>query len=147
MALAADGRAPKVDVELSTAGAGVISLLEVVESAFARNMADLQSQDRNAQDAHEKLMQQSKVVKAQKESDVKQKTTEATKLERSATELGSDIASTKQQLEAVKEYLGKLQEECTAKVESRSERRAKRQKEMKGLQEALSILESSSTSV
>lgn len=143
MALAADGRAPRVDIaEVSTAGAGVISFLEVVESDFARNMADLQSQDRNAQEAYEKLMQQSKVVKAQKESDVKHKTTEATNLERSATELRSDTASAKQQLEAVTEYLGKLQEECTAKVETREERMAKRQKEMEGLQEALSILES-----
>eukprot|EP00435_Cladocopium_sp_Y103_P001923 s1105_g1.t1 len=154
MALAADGRAPKVDIaEVSTAGAGVISFLEVVESDFARNMADLQSQDRNAQEAYEKLMQQSKVVKAQKEADVKHKTTEATNLERSATELRSDTASAKQQLEAVTEYLGKLQEECTAKelktqwlrfalVETREERMAKRQKEMEGLQEALSILES-----
>lgn len=143
MALAADGRAPRVDIaEVSTAGAGVISFLEVVESDFARNMADLQSQDRNAQEAYEKLMQQSKVVKAQKEADVKHKTTEATNLERSATELRSDTASAKQQLEAVTEYLGKLQEECTAKVETREERMAKRQKEMEGLQEALSILES-----
>lgn len=144
MALAADGRAPRVDMgdEVSTAGAGVISLLEVVESDFARNMADLQSQDRNAQDNFEQLMQESKVVKAQKEADVKHKTTEATNLERSATELRSDTASAQQQLEAVTEYLAKLKEECTAKVETKEERMAKRQKEMEGLQEALSILES-----
>jgi len=146
MALAADGRAPRVDVaEVSTAGAGVISFLEVVESDFARNMADLQSQDRNAQEAYEKLMQQSKIVKAQKDADVKHKTTEATNLERTATELRSDTASAKQQLEAVTEYLAKLTEECTAKVETREERMAKRQKEMEGLQEALSILESGAT--
>eukprot|EP00913_Durusdinium_trenchii_P000932 g861.t1 len=87
-------------------------------------------------------MQESKVVKAQKEADVKHKTTEATNLERSATELRSDTASAQQQLEAVTEYLAKLKEECTAKVETKEERMAKRQKEMEGLQEALSILES-----
>ncbi|CAE7669388.1 unnamed protein product [Symbiodinium necroappetens] len=62
MALAAEGRAPRLaEVEASTAGAGVISLLEVVESNFARNMADLQSQDRNAQENYDQMIHESQV--------------------------------------------------------------------------------------
>lgn len=142
MALAAEGRAPRLaEVEASTAGAGVISLLEVVESNFARNMADLQSQDRNAQENYDQMIHESQVLKAQKNADVKHKTTEATNLERSVTELRSDSASAQQQFEAVTEYLAKLKDECTAKVETREERIARRAKEMEGLQEALSILE------
>jgi len=144
MAMAADGRAPRFEApEVSNAGAGIISLLEVVESNFARNMAELQSQDRNAKENYQRLMQESKVLKAQKDADVKHKTTEATNLERSASELKSDTLSAKQQLEAVTEYLAKLKDECSAKVETREERIARRKKEMEGLQEALSILESS----
>jgi len=143
MALAAEGRAPRLsEVEASTAGAGVISLLEVVESNFARNMADLQSQDRNSQENYDRLMQESQVLKAQKDADVKHKSTEATNLERSVTELRSDSAAATQQFEAVTEYMAKLKDECTAKVETREERIARRAKEMEGLQEALSILES-----
>lgn len=120
MALAAEGRAPRLaEVEASTAGAGVISLLEVVESNFARNMADLQSQDRNAQENYDQMIHESQVLKAQKNADVKHKTTEATNLERSVTELRSDSASAQQQFEAVTEYLAKLKDECTAKVETR----------------------------
>ncbi|CAE7217061.1 unnamed protein product [Symbiodinium pilosum] len=143
MALAAEGQPPRLtEVEASAAGAGVIGLLEVVESNFARNMADLQSQDRNAQENYEQMIHQSQVLKAQKDADVKHKTTEATNLERSVTELRSDSASAQQQFEAVTEYLAKLKDECTAKVETREERIARRGKEMEGLQEALSILES-----
>lgn len=142
MALAAEGRAPRLtEVEASQAGAGVISLLEVVESNFARNMADLQSQDRNAQENYDQMIHESQVLKAQKDADVKHKTAEATNLERSMTELRSDSASAQQQFEAVTEYLAKLKDECTAKVETREERIARRAKEMEGLQEALSILE------
>ena len=67
---------------------------------------DVERKEKNAEDSHERLMQQSQALKAQKEADVKHKTSEVTNLERSAAELRSDAASAKQQLEAVGESLG-----------------------------------------
>jgi len=146
MALAAQGKAPKLDTSSvgANAGAGVIGLLEVIEESFAKNMATLQAQDRNNQESYEEVVAQSKVLKAQKEGDLKHKTQEATAVERSVTELMSDHSSAQQQLEAIEEYMEKLKTECTAKVETREERIKKREKEVQGLQEALAILESES---
>eukprot|EP00930_Biecheleria_cincta_P006650 TRINITY_DN1076_c0_g1_i3.p1 TRINITY_DN1076_c0_g1~~TRINITY_DN1076_c0_g1_i3.p1 ORF type:complete len:732 (-),score=219.72 TRINITY_DN1076_c0_g1_i3:248-2443(-) len=147
MALAASGQTPGLGEETSAAkpyGANIVGLLEVIESSFAKNMADLQSQDRNAQEGFEELRRGSRSLKAQKEADVRHMTTEATNLERTVTELQSDEASARQQLDAVSEYYGRLKTECSpAKADSSKQRAARRNKEMEGLKEALSILASS----
>jgi len=144
MALASQGKAPKLATSSvgANAGAGVIGLLEVIEESFAKNMATLQAQDRNAQESYEEVVAESKVLKAQMEGDLKHKTQEATSVERGVTELMSDHSSAQQQLEAIEEYMAKLKVECTAKVETHEERIKKREKEVQGLQEALAILES-----
>jgi BMFP domain-containing protein YqiC len=147
MELAASGQTPGLSDDAPAAkpyGANIVGLLEVIESSFAKNMADLQSQDRNAQESFEELRRGSKSLKGQKEADVKHMTTEATNLERTVTELQSDEASARQQLDAVNEYYGRLKTECSpAKADSSEQRATRRNKEMDGLREALSILESS----
>eukprot|EP00931_Biecheleriopsis_adriatica_P019865 TRINITY_DN13417_c0_g1_i1.p1 TRINITY_DN13417_c0_g1~~TRINITY_DN13417_c0_g1_i1.p1 ORF type:complete len:442 (-),score=127.01 TRINITY_DN13417_c0_g1_i1:49-1374(-) len=142
MAAAVEGKSPALNTAPvgANAGASVIALLEVVESDFTKQMADMQSEDRRAQQSYEGLMQEGKVLRAQKEASRRHKNEEAIYLERSITELRSDYASAKQQLEAVTEYLAKLKTECTAKVETREERIARRAKEIEGLQECLRIL-------
>jgi len=124
------------------AGAGVIGLIEVIAETFSNNMATLQAQDRNAQELFEELMAESKVLTAQKEGDLKHATQQATAVERRVSELMSDHSSAQQQLEAVEEYMEKLTDECTIKVESREERIKKREQEVQGLKEALAVLDS-----
>eukprot|EP00933_Yihiella_yeosuensis_P061243 TRINITY_DN64045_c0_g1_i1.p1 TRINITY_DN64045_c0_g1~~TRINITY_DN64045_c0_g1_i1.p1 ORF type:complete len:865 (+),score=281.35 TRINITY_DN64045_c0_g1_i1:109-2703(+) len=123
------------------ASATVVMMLEMIEQSFRENLAELASNDRKAQEEYDELMQNSKVMKAQKEGDQAHKQTRATQLERQITELAYDIQAATEQLQAVEEYKAKLEKECAGKVESRSERIKRRAAEMDGLKEALVILE------
>ena len=62
-------------------------------------------------------------------------------LDTSVTELSSDRAMADTELAAVMEYYGKLNESCIAKPETYEEREGRRENEIKGLKEAMSILE------
>merc|ERR1719161_594494 len=61
------------------AGGGIISMLEVIESDFAKNLAQEEEEEAAAQEEYEKVTQENKVAKTVKEQDVKYKTEEATK--------------------------------------------------------------------
>merc|ERR1740121_1258107 len=85
---------------------------------------------------------QAEIDKAAKEKDVQYKTKEAKGLDKSITELSSDKDNTKEQLDAVLEYLSKVEGECIAKPESYEERKKRREAELAGLKEGLEVLES-----
>merc|ERR1711957_956811 len=85
---------------------------------------------------------QNEISKAMKEQDVKYKTAESTGLDKSVAEMSSDKEGVQTELDAVLEYLASLEKQCIAQPESYSERAARREAEMSGLKEALSILDS-----
>jgi len=124
------------------AGGGIIELLEVVESNLAKNLAELQTEEDDAQTAYEKEMQESKVSKATKDQDISYKTKEYTSLDKSVAELQSDAATTNEELAAVNEYFAKVKDRCVAKPDKYADVKAKREEEIKGLEEAKSLLES-----
>jgi hypothetical protein len=72
---------------------------------------------------------------------VKYKTQEAAGLDKSISQLSSDRDSTGTELGAVNEYWAKISERCVAKPDSYAEIKAKREAEITGLKEALSVLE------
>merc|ERR1719261_26800 len=74
----------------SDAGGGIISMLEVIESDFAKNLAQEEEEEAAAQTAYDKLTQENKVTKTVKEQDVKYKTKEFTSLDKEIAELTSD---------------------------------------------------------
>merc|ERR1719352_2126959 len=76
-----------------------------------------------------------------KEQDVKYKTQEFKALDKHISELSSDKETTGNELSAVLEYYGKIKDRCIAKPETYEDRRARREAEIKGLKEALSILQ------
>merc|ERR1719478_935183 len=76
-----------------------------------------------------------------KSQDVKYKTKEAAGLDKSVSETSSDLEGTRAELNAVLEYLGKLDKMCVAKAEPYAERKARREAELAGLKQALEILE------
>lgn len=130
----------------SGAGQGIISLLEVVESDLAKGLAELQTEEDDAQTAFEKETQQMKVTKAAKEQDVLYKTKEYKALDKSVSELSSDFSTTSEELAAVEDYWAKVKARCVAKPESYADKKARREQEIKGLEDALSILDSESSS-
>merc|ERR550537_561699 len=95
----------------------------------------------DAASEYEKTTQENKVTKAMKEQDVKYKNQEAASLDKTISELSSDRDNTNNELAAVNEYYGQIRERCIAKPETYEQRRARREADINGLKEALSILE------
>lgn len=126
----------------SGAGAGIIGLLEVVESDIANNLAQVETEEDSAQTEYGRLTQENKLLKAAKGEDVVFKNKEIKSVEKTVTELTSDHDSSSTELAAVNEYLAKIREQCIAKPESYMERKARREAEIRGLEEALSLLTS-----
>merc|ERR1719174_2022352 len=121
---------------------GVIGLLEVVESDYSKGLAEMIAVEDAAAAAHYKQSMQNEVTKKMKEQDVKYKTKEYTGLDKAVTEHTSDRDGAQEELDAVLDYLAKLDDMCIAKPESYSERARRREAEIDGLRQALSILES-----
>merc|ERR1719436_918606 len=132
---------PEKHEKSSGAGSSIINVLEVCESDFASTLSKEESQEADSVELYEKTTQENKVATAEKEQDVKYKTKEAAALDKAISELSSDRATASTELSAVTEYYGKIKERCVAKPETYSERKARRQAEIEGLKEALSILE------
>merc|ERR1711979_157484 len=76
-----------------------------------------------------------------KDQDVKYKTQESKSLDKTVSEYSSDRESANTELSAVLDYYGKIKDRCIAKPETYAERKRRREAEIAGLKEALSILE------
>merc|ERR1719463_72996 len=133
--------APQSHGKASGAGGSIINILEVCESDFATNLAKEESQEADSAATYEKVTQENKVATATKSQDAKYKTKEAAGLDKQISELSSDRDTSSTELGAVMEYYGKIKERCVAKPESYEERKARREAEIKGLKEVLTILE------
>merc|ERR1719158_2066808 len=132
---------PTKHEKASGAGGGIISMLEVIESDFSKNLAQITEEEEAAQTAYDKQTQENKVTKTVKEQDVKYKTKEFTGLDKEVAELSGDRDGAQTELDAVLEYDEKIKDQCIAKPEPYEERKRRREAEIAGLKEALSILE------
>jgi len=132
---------PEKHSPASGAGGSIISMLEVIESDFAKNLAQEEEEEAAAQTEYDKLTQENKITKTTKEQDVKYKTMEYEGLDKDIVELTGDREGAQTELDAVLEYYEKIKEECIAKPEPYEERKKRREAEIAGLKEALSILE------
>merc|ERR1719188_73150 len=122
------------------AGGSIIDILEVVESDFAKNLADEEASEADALSIYDARTQEIKVSMATKSQDVKYKVQEFKGLDKDVNELSADRVSTNEELASVLEYFAKVNERCIAKPETYEERKARRESEIKGLKEALAIL-------
>merc|ERR1719486_481919 len=116
-------------------------MLEVIESDFSKNLAQIEEEEAAAQEEYDKQTQENKVTKTVKEQDVKYKTKEFTGLDKEIAELSGDREGANTELDAVLEYYEKIKDQCIAKPEPYEERKRRREAEIAGLKEALSILE------
>lgn len=122
------------------AGSGIVSLLEVIESDFTKGLAEMTVTEQTSQSEYDKETRENAITKATKEQSVKYKTKEFKGLDTSIAEAKADRRTAQEELDAILQYLGKLNDICIAKPESYSERKSRREAEIAGLKEALNIL-------
>merc|ERR1719408_474690 len=115
-------------------------LLEVCESDFTKGLAEMIATEEAAVAEYEKETKENEIRKVTMEQDVKYKTKEFTELDQAIAENTSDRDAVQAELDAVLEYLKKLEDQCIAKPETYEERVARREAELAGLREALEIL-------
>merc|ERR1719507_1047163 len=109
---------------------GEIGMLEVIESDFARLVADTMAAVAAAQNDYDTFMTDSKVDKSAKKQDETQV----------LTVKGEDLEGTQKELDAALAYFDKLKPSCVDAGVSYEDRVARREEEIKSLQEALRIL-------
>jgi DNA repair exonuclease SbcCD ATPase subunit len=138
---AKDSSASVSSTQLRSSGNGIISLLEVVESDFSKGYAEMKAAEESAVSEYQRLSKANDIEKATKMQDLKYKTKEAKSLDKATSETNADKSTVLQELDAVNEYNTGIKARCVAKAETYAERSRRRQEEIAGLKEALSILE------
>merc|ERR550537_1437713 len=124
-----------------SAASSVIGLLEVAESDFTKALEEAQSAEDAAQQEYDAMVQDTKVSRAEKMTDQKNKKAEVQRLQNMIAETKLDHKEASDELNAILEYLDKLKGSCETKAPSFEERQKRRKEEMEGLQNALAILE------
>merc|ERR1719359_1898630 len=133
----------KSEVDAEGDGSGILGVLEVAESDFAKGLAEARTVEQQAQSEYDQMAQDSKMLKMTKEMEIKGKQSEIKSLETTSTDLSSDKEGLTGELDAVLAYLDKLKPQCETKVPTYAERKAAREQEIEGLKDALGILEGS----
>merc|ERR1719231_871163 len=119
---------------------GVMGMLEVIESDFARLLAETTAAEQEAATEFEKFSSDSAEDKAVKSTESRSKTGEKTRKESALSSAKKDLATTKEELAAAMDYYEKLKPSCVDAGVSYEERVARRKEEIESLQEALKIL-------
>lgn len=123
------------------AGGQIIGILEVVESDFAKAIANLEEQEETSKAQYIKQTDQNKLDKAVKQEDVGAKTKAVKVLGKVTSETSTDLDGVQTELDAVNEYFAKIQQECVAKADPYEERRKRHEMTLQGLQNAMQILQ------
>merc|ERR1719473_2597661 len=119
---------------------GVIGMLEVIETDFARLESDTAAGEAAAQTEYDAFMSDSKTDKDQKATDIEHKTAKKQDENQALTVKKEDLEGTQDELDAALAYFDKLKPSCIDSGVSYEERVARRKEEIESLQEALKIL-------
>merc|ERR1719456_1431201 len=105
---------------------GVVGMIEVIQSDFARLEADTTSGEADAQKEYDGFMSDSATDKAAKGAEIDTKTSKKQNDEQSLEEKKSDLAGTQKELDAALEYYDKLKPSCVDSGVSYEDRVARR---------------------
>merc|ERR1711972_751397 len=119
---------------------GVIGMLEVIQSDFARLEADTKAAEATAQKEYDGFMTDSKVDKESKSTDIEHKTAKKQDETQALTVKKADLEGTQKELDAALAYFDKLKPSCVDAGVSYEDRVGRRKEEIESLQEALRIL-------
>merc|ERR1719506_3045586 len=143
-ALVQEGAEPEIfDSEykgMQSENGGVVGMLEVIESDFARLESETKASEATSQKEYDGFMSDSKVDKSAKSTDIEHKTAKKQDEEQALTEKKNDLEGTQKELDAALAYFDKLKPTCVDADVSYEERVARRKEEIESLQEALKIL-------
>jgi len=126
------------------AGAGVIHMLEVVQTDFARLETDTTSGEATEAKLYQEQKQDMAVSKAKKEKALEHKKIDLQKNQQEVTVKTADLESKKVELSAADQYYETLKPSCIDSGMSFKERAARREEEIQSLQDALRILDGES---
>merc|ERR1712174_28508 len=119
---------------------GVVGMLEVIESDFARLESETKAAEATAQKEYDTFMTDSKVDKEAKSTDIEHKTAKKQDQSQALTVANEDLEGTQKELDAALAYYDKLKPSCVDAGVSYEDRVARRKEEIESLQEALKIL-------
>jgi len=120
---------------------GVVGMLEVIESDFARLEAETKSAEASAQKEYDEFMDDSSSDKAKKATDIEHKTAKKQDESQALQTAQEDLAGTQEELDAALQYFDKLKPSCVDAGVSYEDRVARRKEEIASLQQALEILD------
>jgi flagellar biosynthesis chaperone FliJ len=121
-------------------GHGVVAILEIAIQDFTDLEVEARQEERKAEKMFKDLTLETRIRTAQFSKDVEFKSRSKIKLEGEQARSEADLKSYEKELEAVTEYLEQLKAQCVAKVDPYEVRKARREKELEGLKEALTYL-------
>jgi tetratricopeptide (TPR) repeat protein len=119
---------------------GVVGMLEVIESDFARLESDTKAAEATAQKEYDTFMSDSKVDKSQKSTASEHKAAKKQDESQALTTKNEDLEGTQKELDAALAYFDKLKPSCVDAGVSYEDRVGRRKEEIESLQEALKIL-------
>lgn len=121
-------------------GHGVVAILEIALQDFTELEEETQLEETKAEQMFKDLTLETRIRTAQFKKDVEYKTREKVKIEGDQARAQADLKSYQKELSAVREYLDQLKAQCIAKADPYEVRKARREKELQGLEEALQFL-------
>jgi len=121
-------------------GGGVMGMLEVCESDFARLDSETTAGEAENAKSYDQFMADSTSSKDAKTAEMKHKESEKQDKESANAQANKDLKGVSEELTAALEYYEKLKPSCVDAGESYEERVARRKEEIESLKEALKIL-------
>merc|ERR1719321_408390 len=119
---------------------GIIGMLEVILSDFARLDTETSEAEAQAQRAYDKFMAESAQDAAVKETERKHNENNKDRADDKLRGLKKELSMTQQELDSALDYYDKLKAQCLDTGLSYAERKQMREEELQSLQEALTIL-------
>jgi len=120
---------------------GIIGMLDVIQSDFARLEAETMSAEASSQQEYKAFMEDSKADKADKQTEIEKKTSKKQDKSQALTLKVEDLDGTQKELDAALDYYDKLKPTCVDAAVSYDDRVARRKDEIESLREALKIMQ------
>jgi hypothetical protein len=119
---------------------GVVGILEVIESDFARLESETSADEAAAAQEYTTFMNDTEVDKAVKQTDSEHKSNMITKKNSALNEAKKNHKTTTEELDAANAYYEKLEPSCVDSGISYEDRVKRREEEIQSLKEALEVL-------